>query len=403
MDTKMNRRIYILVSLLCLAVCSCDRQDDTYRQYIVPGGYNYPAKVQEVQTLSGYLKVELSWAVPLDPAVKLVRLYWDSGRDSLSLDYAAAENGRLSARVENLEDRSYTFSIVNFDESGNRSLPYEITVSPYGDGWLSTHAERRVVTAEMRGSDAVITMGTPIGEMTATKFRYRNSAGNVVVLNEILNADENSIRLPDALKGKFFEYQSSYCPENGIDTVWTNNWVKSAVPISYNIDISKAVATVTANQTRSPYLPQLAIDGITDSDNHKWMSTNDPSYQKVFPKIFVIDTNETGDDVMTFSTFRFYQNPDDDNKSLRRIRTYEIYVSDDPLNPNTGDSYAAVFGTPLISSYLSQLDAVQEAVPSELVSGRYIAIVFKNSYDNTNGFLDLYEFEAYGYAAGKTD
>ena len=133
------------------------------------------------------------------------------------------------------------------------------------------------------------------------------------------------------------------------------------------------------------------------------MSTNDPSYQKVFPKIFVIDTKETGDDVMTFSTFRFYQNPDDDNKSLRRIRTYEIYVSDDPLNPNAGDSYAAVFGTPLISSYLSQLDAVQEAVPSELVSGRYIAIVFKNSYDNTNGFLDLYEFEAYGYAAGKTD
>ena len=399
----MKRFYFLIFVVAAFFVCSCDKQDDTYRKYIVPGGYNYPAKPQEVKTQSGYLKVSISWKVSLDPAVKYAKIYWDSSRDSLDIDYSAAVNGRVSALINNLEDRSYTFNIVNFDESGNRSLPYEVTVSPYGDGWLSTHAERRIVTAEMRDSNAVVTMGTPIGEMTATKFRYRKNDGTTVELNETLSADESVISLPDALKGKFFEYQSAYCPENGIDTVWTGNWVKSAVPISYNIDITKAVATVTSNQTRTPYLPQLAIDGITDDDNHKWMSTNDPSYQKVFPKIFVIDTNETGDDVMIFSTFRFYQNPDDDNKSLRRIRTYEIYVSDDPLNPNAGDSYAAVFGTPLISSYLSQLDAVQEAVPSELVSGRYIAIVFKNSYDNTNGFLDLYEFEAYGYAAGKTD
>lgn len=399
----MKKSLYLISALFVLVLCSCDRQDDTYRQYIVPGGYNYPARVQKVETRSGYLKVELSWDVSLDPAVKFARIYWDSARDSVDVDYSAAVDGRVSTLVDNLEDRSYTFNIVNFDSSGNRSLPTEVTVAPYGDGWLSTHAERRIATAEMHGSDAVITMGTPIGEMTDTRFRYKKSNGEVVEHKVKLAADQSSILLPDAMKGKYFEQQSAYCPENGIDTVWTNNWIKSSVPISYNIDKSKAVATVTSNQTRSPYLPQLAIDGITDSDDSKWMSSNVPAYQKLFPKIFVIDTKETGDDVMSFTNFRFYQNPDPENRSLRRIRTYEIFVSDNPLSPDAGENYAGMFGTPLISSYLTQNDAVQEVVPAELKSGRYIAIVFKNSYDNSNGFLDLYEFEAYGYAVNKTD
>ena len=398
----MKKIIYSLLFLSALFLWGCDSQDDTYRQFIVPGGYNYPAKAQHVETRSGYLKVELSWAKSLDPAVKYAKLYWDNYRDSLDVDYSKAKDGRIKVVVDKLEDRSYTFNIVNFDQSRNRSLPYEVTVAPYGDGWLSTHAERRVATAEMEGTDAIVTMGNPMGEMAATKFRYRNSSGNIVEYEKTLSAEDFSIALPSAMKGKYFEYQSSFCPEAGIDTVWTGNWIKSAIPISYNIDITKAVASVTANQIRGSFVPQLAIDGIRDSDASRWYSSDAAEYKKVFPKIFVIDTKETGDNVMTFTRFKFYQNPDPENKSLRHIRTFEIFVSNSSLNPDVGDSYT-VFGGPLVSSYLNQNDVIQVVVPSELKSGRYIAIVFKNSYDNTNGYLDMYEFEAFGYAANKVD
>lgn len=399
----MKRILYCLFTSVLLALCSCDRQDDTYRQFIVPGGYNYPAKPLDVRTRSGYLKVEISWAVSLDPAVKSAKIYWDSRRDSVDVDYSTAVGGRVTKVIDKLEDRSYSFDIVNFDDKGNGSLPLEVTVSPYGDGWLSTHAERRVAFAEMEGTDAIITMGNPMGEMVSTKFRYRNSTGNLVELEQTLSADEYIIVLPDAKKGSIFEFQSSYVPEYGLDVVWSGNWIKSSVPISYSFDISRSTASVTDNQVRSPYVPKLAIDGIRDSDDSKWMSSDNPEYQKEFPKIFVVDTKESGDDVMTFTRFKFYQNPDPAKMTQRRINLVFVYVGDTPFNVNAGKNYSTSFGTPVLTAILNQNDIVQSFSPKENFSGRYVAVVFANSFDTTSGYLDLYEFEAFGYASKLID
>ena len=395
----MKRFIYCIFAL-ALAVSACDRQDDTYRQYVVNGGYNYPAKPAAIATQSGYLKVRLSWATPLDPAVKAVKVYWDNYADSMEVAYSSAVDGRVEAVVGNLEDRSYTFNIVNFDGNGNRSLASEITVAPYGDGWLSTHAERKVLSAQKEGNDAVITMGSPMDEMVGTKFRYRNNAGAWVESEEILDDEESVIILKDVLKGKYFEYQSAYCPKEGIDTVWTGNWIKSNVPVSYNIDGNPS-ATVTANQVRDNYVPGLILDGIKDSNSSRYFSTNVSSYAKIFPKIIVIDTKKTGDSRMTFDCFKFYQDPDPEGQTRRYIRSVYVYVSDTKFNPDD-TNYSKNFGEPAVRANLNQNEAVQVALPENGVTGRYIAIVFRTSF-NTAGFIDLWEFEAFGYVAKNAD
>ena len=56
----------------------------------------------------------------------------------------------------------------------------EITTSPFGDSWLVSHAERSVVSTEMDGTSARVTLGSLTDEVVATKFRYLKTTGETV-------------------------------------------------------------------------------------------------------------------------------------------------------------------------------------------------------------------------------
>lgn len=388
---KMKRITYFIAfsAMAMTSMLSCDKQDDTYRQYIVPGGYNYPAKAAEVTAKSGYQRVDISWATPLDPAVKTVKVYWDSKRDSMTVNYADAVDGYVTAHVNGLEERSYTFDVVNFDANGNRSLASEITVSPYGDGWLSTHAERRVYSAVMKGGDALVSLGTPVDEMVYTRFRYKNSAGETVISDPI-PMDSTDVYLADALKGKFFEYQSAYCPKNGLDVVWNQNWIKSNDPIYYNLVDDGWTFSVTKNQTRSSeYGPEKMFDGSLDT---RYYSSTSTSYRKTFPKIVSIKTNAPVDDIPTVVGINFIQHQTE-SKS-RFVRAYNFYVSDTEFNPND-PNYLDTYGAPVLEASLKQ-DEAEQVRNFSPVKGTDMAIVFKSSY-STNGFIDVLECEILGY------
>ena len=400
----MKRLTSCILALMTMAsgFVSCDKQDDTYRQYVVNGGYNYPAKPIDVTFCSGYNRVGLKWAEPLDPAVRRVKVYWDNYADSVVLDYNTTVDGYVNVVIDKLEERSYSFDIVNFDKDGNRSLATEVTVAPYGDGWLATHAERRLSWAQMDGDKAVITMGTPMDEMIATKFRYRNTSGQWIESEEILPAGEFQIALPDALKGKLLEYKSAYCPKAGIDTVWNQNWTKSNKPIVYNINGSKASVTVTDNQVYSGFTPDKVVDGIKDKMESRWFSSFNSSYRNKWPKILCIDTKLNGDSRMTFTNFKFYENPAPDAETQRYIKAVDVYVGDKLYNVNASSSQLSTFGTPVAQTTLNTTGYEFEKFVDEETAGRYIGIVFKNSFSSV-GYIDLWEFEAYGYVASEVD
>ena len=101
----------------------------------------------------------------MDPAVKRAILYWDNYAKSRDIDYGDFADGKVTIVVDSLEDRSYTFDVVNFDGEDNKSLPAEMTISPYGDSWLISRSERAVVSAIMDGDDAKIEMTKATDEM----------------------------------------------------------------------------------------------------------------------------------------------------------------------------------------------------------------------------------------------
>lgn len=392
------KNIYSFIAVSAIAIASllsCDKQDDTYRQYIVPGGYNYPAKASSVIATSGYQRVDVSWTTPLDPAVKSVKIYWDSNRDSMSVNYADAVDGVVTAHIENLEERSYTFNIVNFDGHGNKSLASEVTVSPYGDGWLSTHAERKVYSAVMKGDDALLSLGTPVDEMVYTRFRYKNKDGQIVVSDPI-PMDSTDVYLSDAMKGKYFEYQSAYCPKNGLDVVWNSNWIKTSTPIYYNLADKSWTLSLTANQQRNAdYSPDKMFDG--DLETRYYSSTN-TSLRKNFPKIVAINTNAPEGMEPTVTGINVIQHLTESKSRL--VKTLNFYVGDKEYNPNDAD-YLNSFGAPVLDASFRQ-DMVEQAKDFDPVTGSCFAIAFKSSY-STYGYIDVLEFEVIGYVQANAD
>lgn len=392
----MNNYIYkaLFAAALAITVVACDKQDDSYRQYVVNGGYNYPAKPDSVIAQPGFHRVAVSWRAPKDPAVKSVKLFWDNYAKSVDVDYKTAVDGWVTAYVDNLEERSYSFDVVNYDGNGNKSLASEVTASPYGEGWLSTHAERRVRSMVMNGGDAVVTLGNPIDEMVCTQFRYKDASGNWV-LSELISVDDFEGTLPNAMKGKNVEYRSAYCPAKGVDLVWNENWTKTTQPILYRLS-GDWKYSVTAGQQRSDdYSPANMFDG--DSTSRYYSSTN-TSLRKNFPKIVAVDTQAPDGSAPTITGIKILQHPTE-SKS-RYVRAFNFYVGDSPYNVDDAD-YLNNFGTPVVDATLKQ-DEAEQSRSINNATGRYFAIAFKNSY-NTNGFIDVWELEVIGYIAADAD
>lgn len=381
-----------------LAFLSCTTQDDIYKQYVKLGGYDYPAKPIHLSTSSGFKRVVVRWEKPMDPAVKTCRLFWDNYKDSVELDYAKYPDGKVQVDLGDLQDRSYSFNIVNYDANGNKSLASEIIAAPYGDNWMASRPERAILSARMNGSDAVVVMSKATDEMVATQFRYKNRTGAWVVLDKQLKPGENEVVFPDAQPGKRFEYSSSFCPKSGLDTVW-RSWLKTQDGISYELNGRRWSVSATDGQVFGENTPDKIFDGKNLS-GCRWHSSKSESIKLLFPKILSVDTQTSPGNEYAFTGFRLCESTE--AASLRYIKNVSIYVGSNPYDPNDA-SWLDHFGNPFLTAVLNTSVAEQEFNVTTAVSGRYLSLVFPDSWSKDDGYIDLWELVPYGYLPAQAD
>ena len=400
----MIKNIFNLLAATVAAavLVSCGGQDEIYKEWVKKGGYDYPAKALNLTSVIGYKSVIINWEKPMDPAVRTATLFWDNYAKSVDIDYADYSDGKVSVPVDELEDRSYTFDIVNYDDAGNQSLASEITVSPYSDSWMVSRSERSVARAEMdeNGKDARIVMSKATDEMVATRFRYKNLQDEWVDCETVLKPGQNEVTFPNALKGKRFEYSSSFCPAEGKDTVW-RAWTRTSDGISYQLDGSRWNVAVTNGQINQNNTPEKIFDGKVGS-YYSWHSSKSDYNKLAFPKILSVDTMASPGEEYAFTGFTFYEN--DSSPSMRYIKNYVVYVGSKAYDPNDADYQSdGHYGIPFISGILSTSEAQYSANSTSGASGRYLAIVFKDSWNAVDGFIDLWELVPYGYIPSQAD
>jgi hypothetical protein len=399
----MKKTAIFILTMACAAaaVVSCSSQDDIYKQWVKKGGYDYPAKPINLTSVAGYKNVTVSWEKPMDPAVRTATIFWDNYASSQSIDYTDYPDGKVSINVADLEDRSYTFDIVNYDDSQNQSLASEITVSPYGDSWMVSRSQRTIKSALMDedGKSATIILSKATDEMIATRFRFKDRNEEWIDCETVLVPGRDTVVFPNALKGKRFEYSSAYCPTNGKDTVWSS-WQKSVDGISYKLDGSRWNVSVTKNQYFGINTPDKIFDGKYDLSAFSWHSSKTEGGKLLFPKVLSIDTGVSAGDEYSFTRFDFYEHPD--QSTMRYIKDFVIYVGSSYYNPDTED-YLDDYGIPFVNGQAATTSAVATVSSTQGASGRYLAIVFKNSRNEKEGFIDLWELIPYGYVPSMAD
>lgn len=395
----MKKIIYLLMALLVmLCVSSCKDQDEIYKEFVKVGGYIYPEKTNELKAVRGYKRIKLVWKMPKDPSVVSAKIYWNNMTDMRDVDYSTASGDYIEQIIDNLEERAYTFQLINFDARGNKSMISEVTASPYADVWLLTHAERTVISSEIVGSNAEIVMSFGTDEMIATRFRYIDINGDTIQLDETMDLLTNKVMFPNAVSGRKFEFSSSYCPTDGLDTIW-NEWIKSPTAIAGKLDCKSWNVTVTTGQIwDNNFLPSEAVDGIIDRSN-RWVSAQG-TLAAVFPKIMVVDNKK---DSYRINKVSLYQ--DQATVNRRFANSVEMYWGNEPFDPDAGTDYAnspgfadAIAKGNWLTTTFWFSTATWTKTWSQMQNFQYFAVVWKNSR-STSGWIDLWEIEFYGYDA----
>lgn len=389
----MKKFIYIALALtMFTAFYSCKDQDEIYKQWVKPGGYIYPEKTNGLKGYSGNNRIMLKWAYPKDPSVVKAKIYWATRTDSMELDYKDyAGQDTIRLYISSLEERSYSFEIFNYDAEGHVSMGSQAIVAPYSNIWLSLHSEREIKSAQINsGTDATITIGYGTDEMVATRFRYYNTAGDLVLLDQTADIYTTTVTFPNAAPGRRFEYASSYVPGNGLDTVW-NGWRKSVLPIAGKLDCSSWVAESNATNDRPT---SNLFDGVIGGDiNHAWWAKTG-----AFPKILVIDNQK---DSYFLNKLVLYQNTSG-GFAYRTNQKVKLYISDKPFNKNAAFDLSALTSSDETfkrakgewATTFWNGTAYWSCSLNNMYNVRYIAIVFFDSRRNGNA---LFEVEAYGY------
>src|SRR3546814_679893 len=128
---------FLAALILAGGLVSCKELNDSYEDYVIPGGIIYPGKIKSPELLPGRNRVLITWPQSLDPSVSKARIFWNTYSDSLEVAISPSDK-IVSVIIDNLPEKSYAFTIKTYDEEGNASVPVELIGKTFGEDRKST-------------------------------------------------------------------------------------------------------------------------------------------------------------------------------------------------------------------------------------------------------------------------
>jgi len=192
MKNKRNKmKWYPWVILLCLISVKCTKYD-AFDTYMPDGEIIYPQKADAVEIYPGKNRVQLEWVI-IDPKVTSCVVYYEQGgiQGSSTVpiqgrsDYT---NDTIRVIIPDLEETTYSFKIVSYDDFGNASVPVEIDETVYGEVY-EKYLSNRAIKNSAYNSDE----GLSIEWLGA-----RDTEINIIVEYTDINGDNRTIIIPSS-------------------------------------------------------------------------------------------------------------------------------------------------------------------------------------------------------------
>jgi hypothetical protein len=168
--------------------------NDLHNEYL-EGEIIYAAKVDSVGVRSGKYRAILDLTIN-SQRIETIRIYWNDYADSTDIAINSRV-GKFSVPLNNLDERDYVFYLVSFDKFGNKSLPFEVSGTVYGDRMQNGLTNRAVTIVVADDGSATITWGSVPENSLYTDVAYTDVYGNSHLVR--ISNDETSMPSTDLL------------------------------------------------------------------------------------------------------------------------------------------------------------------------------------------------------------
>jgi len=254
----MNNKIkmYPAIFALCVICVQCTQYDE-YKKYMPDGEKIYPQKVDAIKTYPGKNRVQLEWVL-VDPKVTSCIVYYEQGgvqgSTTVAIDTRGNyENDTIRVIIPNLEETTYAFKIISYDDLGHASISVETEESVYGEMYersLLNRALKNAMVDEIEGLQLewYDAENTEVG----LKIDYTDNSGENRTM--MVSNTETTFTISDLKVGEPIYYSTVYRP------------VADAIDVFYSQTVRASYyANITPQVMRNTERPFLTGNQIVDN------------------------------------------------------------------------------------------------------------------------------------------
>ena len=222
------QRKFTTIGVICICFVSltlggCKKYANDYKGFLDDREVKYPGKVTKAGYNTGNLRAQLYWNPSPDPSITKFVVTWNNGARTLEVPITNPDpNNVVKVIIPGLDEYVYSFSVVAYDDEGNKSIATEINnVRVFGPSYAATLINRGVNASNpyefLQNGSLQLNFNIRDTMNIATTIQYTNEAGNTE--ERQLLADVNNVVIPNYKAGTSIKYRSSYIPAIGsIDT-----------------------------------------------------------------------------------------------------------------------------------------------------------------------------------------
>ena len=324
--------IYISAITVCLLLVSCSDMNELSDRFLKEGETTYATLPDSVTVGAGKERVQFEIFITTN-RVKTTRIYWNNHTDSVDIEIGN-QAGVFYKTIENLPEQSYLFDLVNLDQYGNRSLPYEVSGRSLGEKYESTMLNRRLVSLSANNAgNKVLVWGGMDESLDAgyTEISYTNTEDENVLIEVPLS--DNSTIITDLKPGSLPKYRTVYIPDEMVVDVFYTDFAEASLAYDGDFLLIKSEISIMGYSNQHDSGDNAAKHALDDNYTNRWhtrVGKNYPHWMvfdiggevlvsrfSIWPSVFGLETGKIFDNRLpaTFSLWGRNDEPPSDNLS----------------------------------------------------------------------------------------
>lgn len=277
------------VLFLCLVLTNCTKFDE-YKKYASEGEIIYLQRAYSVKTYPGKNRIQLEWVL-IDPKVTSSKVLYEQAGIQGEIDvefppFQDRVDDTIRVMIPNLEEATYLFKIISYDDLGNTSIPVEVEEKVYGETYEKSLLNCLVKSTDFDFDNSTLTLkwGTIEPSVVGVELDYTDTSDvRKTLFADSLALDGGITTITDFKLGEPLFYNTLHKPvPSSIDTFSTDP-KRIYIELTSNVVLKKPVTT--SGSATPAFTGDKAVDGDRTSSASRWISPGlnlpDPQWLEV--------------------------------------------------------------------------------------------------------------------------